>query len=115
RGGLPMVAGGFSFGSSMALRAIASDPRVVAYLGIGLPVATPSVMDAPLPRVPSLFVVGERDTFGPPKLLRQFVGESYTVGEGPGADHFFEGKLDVLEEAIASFLANLVLPAPLTA
>src|SRR5215472_13903212 len=38
RGGLPIVAGGFSFGSSVALRAIAGDARVVAYLGIGLPV-----------------------------------------------------------------------------
>jgi alpha/beta superfamily hydrolase len=95
----------------MALRAISGDPRVAAYLGVGLPVATPSVMDAPLPRVPSLFVVGERDTFGPPRLLREFLGDSYEIVEIAGADHFFEGKLEVLEEAIASFLAKLGLPA----
>jgi alpha/beta superfamily hydrolase len=112
RGGLPMVAGGFSFGSSMALRAIAGDTGVAAYIGIGLPVATPSVMDAPLPRVPSLFVVGERDTFGPPRLLREFLGESYRIVEVEGADHFFEGKLDTLEKAITSFLASLALPVP---
>src|SRR5712692_2616566 len=42
RGGLPIVAGGFSFGAAVALRAIAGDARVAAYIGIGLPVATES-------------------------------------------------------------------------
>jgi len=110
RGGLPMVAGGFSFGSSVALRAIAGDPRVTAYIGVGLPVATPAVTDAALPRVPSLFVVGQRDTFGPPRLLRDFVGASHQIVEVAAADHFLEGKLDVLEQAITSFLAGLTLP-----
>ena len=35
---LPLVAGGFSFGSMVALSAAADDPRVVALFGIGLPV-----------------------------------------------------------------------------
>src|SRR6266571_6716860 len=32
RGGLPIVAGGFSFGAAAALRAIAGDSRVAAYI-----------------------------------------------------------------------------------
>ncbi|MEP6995010.1 MAG: alpha/beta fold hydrolase [Acidobacteriota bacterium] len=42
RGGTPILAGGFSFGAAMALRAADGDPRVVAFLGLGLPVATES-------------------------------------------------------------------------
>jgi uncharacterized protein len=110
RGGLPMVTGGFSFGSAMALKAIASDPRVAAYIGVGLPVATESAREVPLPNVPSLFVVGMHDTYGPPRLLRELLGSSYPIVEVPGADHFFEGKLEALEQAISAFLAGLTLP-----
>src|SRR5262249_21776549 len=114
RGGLPMVAGGFSFGSAMALKAIAGDPLVVAYIGVGLPVASESAREVPLPSVPSLFVVGMHDTFGPPRQLREVLGGSYEIVEIPGADHFLEGKLDVLEQAITTFLAGLALPARVT-
>jgi alpha/beta superfamily hydrolase len=103
------VAGGFSFGSAVALRAIAGDPRVAAYVGVGLPLATESGTELPRPSVPALFVVGEQDTFCPPLLLREFVRGSAEVVEVPGADHFFAGKLDELERAIASFLARLPL------
>lgn len=112
RGGLPLVAGGFSFGAAVALRAIRADPRVVAYVGAGLPLATSSARDLPRPSVPALFLVGSDDTFGPPELLRRFVGDSARIVEIPGADHFFADRLDLLEEAIASFLAELPVPAP---
>jgi alpha/beta superfamily hydrolase len=110
RGGLPIVAGGFSFGSAAALRAIEADPRVAAFVAVGLPVATESVWNAPRPRVPALFVVGERDTFGPPGALAEFVGDSGSILVLPGASHFLEGRLDALEEAIAGFLARLPRP-----
>jgi uncharacterized protein len=109
RGGLPIVAGGFSFGSAVALRAIAGDSRVAAYVGVGLPLATESGAEVPRPSVPALFVVGEQDTFGPPRLLREFVRGSGQVVEIPGADHFFGEALDELERTIASFLARLPL------
>lgn len=105
RGGLPIVAGGFSFGSAVALRAIAGDGRICAYLGIGLPLASDSSASLPRPEVPALFVTGERDTFGPPETVRRFVGDSGTVVVVPGADHFFEGRLDLLERAVSGFLA----------
>jgi alpha/beta superfamily hydrolase len=111
RGGLPLVAGGFSFGSAAALGAIRDDPRIEAFLGVGLPVASDSVAEIARPRVPALFVVGERDTFGPPSLLQEFVGDSGEIVVVPDADHFFEGRLDRLEEAIADFLSRLPAPA----
>ncbi len=110
-GGPPLVAGGFSFGSAMALRAAADDPRVVAIVAVGLPLGTLSGGRLPRPRVPALFVTGERDAFGPAGLLREFVGDSGRIVVVPGADHFFEGKLDELEDAIASFLAALRVEA----
>ncbi|MCA1582849.1 MAG: alpha/beta hydrolase [Acidobacteria bacterium] len=107
RTGGPLLAGGFSFGSAAALRASGKDARVAAFLGVGLPVATESIRETPRPRVPALFVVGEQDTYGPPELLREFVGDSGEVVVVPGTGHFFEGRLPELEAAVGSFLRRL--------
>jgi len=107
RTGLGILAGGFSFGSAVALRAIRGDPRVSAYLGVGLPGASVSIADTPRPSVPALFVVGEKDTFGPPDSLRDFVRDSGEIVVIPGADHFFAGHLDDLEATIRAFLDRL--------
>jgi uncharacterized protein len=111
RGGLPIVAGGFSFGAAVALRAIAGDGRIAAAVLVGLPLVTTSGIDVPRPKVPSLFVVGAEDTFGPPGPLERFVGDSGRVVVIPGADHFFAGRLDALEQAISEFLAGLSVGA----
>jgi alpha/beta superfamily hydrolase len=110
-GRLPLVAGGFSFGSAVALRAAAADDRVAALVAVGLPLATLARGSLPKPNAPSLFVTGERDTFGPPALLAEFAGDSGQIVIVPGADHFFEGKLEELERAIAGFLAALPVAA----
>jgi alpha/beta superfamily hydrolase len=107
RGGPPVLAAGFSFGSAVALRASAGDSRVVARIAIGLPVATDSGRDVPPVVPPALFVTGEKDTFGPPELLARFVGDSGQIVIVPGADHFFEGHLARLQEAIVGFLSGL--------
>ena len=106
-GGLPLVAGGFSFGSAMGLRAIVGDPRVIAFIGLGLPIASEAGRSVPRPTVPALFVVGERDTFGPPADLAQFLGGESEMVVMPGADHFFQGSLEAVGEAISLFLARL--------
>jgi alpha/beta superfamily hydrolase len=111
RAGLPLLAGGFSFGAASALRAAHGDSRVVAFVGVGLPVATDSAAGTPRPEIPALFVVGEKDTYGPPSLLRAFVADSGRIVEVPGADHFFEGKLIELESAIRTFLRTLPVPS----
>jgi alpha/beta superfamily hydrolase len=107
---LPMVAGGFSFGSTMALRAGCADARVRALFALGFPVS----MDADLtylqacPR-PRLFVQGEEDTIGPPPRLRALVDalpEPKTLVVVPGADHFFAGHLDELQETIRQWAAG---------
>lgn len=108
RGGLPLIAGGFSFGAAVALRAVAGEERrVAAYLGIGLPVASASGRGLPSPSLPALFVVGEQDRFGPPRALADFVCGTGEIVVVPGADHFLAGKLDLLQEAIRNFLLRL--------
>jgi hypothetical protein len=106
-GGRPIVAGGFSFGAAVGLRAIEGDERILAFIGVGVPLASESGSDLPQPKVPALFIVGGNDTFGPPAMLSQWAGDVGRIVEVPGADHFFEGKLDDLEKAIAGFLAEL--------
>jgi len=105
--GLPMVAGGFSFGAAACLKAIAGDRRVVAAIALGLPVATEAGRLAPRPAVPTLYATGERDTYGPPDALARFVGGSGTIAILPQADHFFEGRLEELGPVIEGFLASL--------
>ena len=107
RGGLPLLAGGFSFGSAVALRATEADRRIAAILAVGLPLASESGRGLPRPSVPALFVSGERDTFGPPEMLRKFAGSSGQVVVVPGADHFFEGSLDALEAVLDRFLEDV--------
>lgn len=113
RGGLPIVAGGFSFGSAAALRACTGDSRIVAFLGIGLPLSSDSAFGLETPRIPALFVTGERDTFGPPDALRAWAhpGAACRVVIVPGADHFFAGHLEELERTVAAFLADLAVPS----
>lgn len=109
--GLPLVAGGFSFGAAMALKACDRDPRVEAFVGLGLPVASESGRMLPRPSVPSLFVVGERDAFGPPGELERFLKGAAEVVVIPEADHFFEGRLAEVGEAMRAFLDGLTLSA----
>jgi alpha/beta superfamily hydrolase len=108
RGGLPLLAGGFSFGAAMTLHAIDGDPRVNAYMGIGLPLAALSGRGLPQPRVPALFVTGEKDVFCPPAMLETFTeGGTAQVVVVPGADHFLAGRLEAMQEAITRFVAGL--------
>lgn len=106
-GGLPIVAGGFSFGAAAALKAAAGDARVEAAVALGLPLATESGVGVPRPTVPAFYAVGENDTFGPPDALARFVGGSGELVVVPGTDHFFEGALDAVEAALAAFLSRL--------
>ena len=72
--GLPIVCGGYSFGSVMALRVGVDDARVGALVALGLPVnvmkSTELVTSSTKPR---LFVQGEIDEFGDGEAVTRFV------------------------------------------
>ena len=118
---LPVVFAGFSFGAAVGLRAACADHRVRAVIGVGTPVG-PVVADSEVPRTytfdflrdcpkPKLFVSGARDQFGPRSKLEALVASApdpkkLVIIEG--ADHFFEGSLRELRDAIEAWVKEAV-------
>ena len=118
---LPLVFAGFSFGAAVGLRAACADARVRVAIGVGAPVV-PVAEATEEPRVyaldflqqcakPKLFVSGARDQFGPRAKLEALVAslpEPKKLVLIEGADHFFEGRLRELREAIELWVRERV-------
>lgn len=106
---LPLVVGGFSFGSMVALNVGAGDDRAAALLGLGLPVDLDERYDfgflADVDK-PVLVVQGENDEFGPARRVKEVLaplGSHITVVTVAGTDHYFEGRLDELRDAVRGY------------
>ena len=122
---LPLMFAGFSFGAAVGLRAACPDARVRAVVGVGTPVA-PIAEESEQPREysfdflrdcakPKLFVSGARDQFGPRAKLEALLAtlpEPKKLVVIEGADHFFEGRLRELREAIQSWTKEAVSSQP---
>lgn len=122
---LPLLFAGFSFGSAVGMRAACPDARVRAAIGVGTPVV-PVAEATEEPRVysldflqqcakPKLFVSGARDQFGPRAKLETLVAslpEPKKLVLIEGADHFFEGRLRELREAIESWVRDVLGSQP---
>jgi alpha/beta superfamily hydrolase len=122
---LPLIFAGFSFGAAVGLRAACADSRVKALIGVGTPVA-PVTSGEEEPRVytfdflrecikPKLFVSGARDQFGPRAGLEALVAslpEPKQLVLIEGADHFFEGRLREMREAIEAWIKQAVSLQP---
>ncbi len=114
---LPIVFAGFSFGAAVGLRAAYNDDRVRALIALGLP-AMPVPSESGEARVydfeflracpkPKLFVSGSRDQFAPPGSLEALVNsfaEPKKVVRIEAGDHFFEGRLREMREAIETWV-----------
>lgn len=107
---VPLLLGGFSFGSSMACLAAARDPRVRAVLVMGYPITRmPDAGIAGRVTQPRLFVQGERDEFGDGAALSALIERMPPPRDCvviPDADHFFTGRLDELQSAIEAWVAR---------
>lgn len=107
---LPLVLGGFSFGSVMAMKVGAADSRVRALFALGYPARlVPDLSFLATCRAPRLFVQGERDEFGSGQRLAEAVAplpEPKQVVVVPASDHFFTGHLDTLQQALESWAAQ---------
>jgi uncharacterized protein len=113
---LPVITGGFSFGSVMALRAGCAKDRVRALFALGLPLRMmPDLEFLRACTRPCLFVQGELDTYATGPVIRDVVDvlpEPKSLVVVPGADHFFAGHLDELQEAVRAWAATRPWEAP---
>ena len=108
--GLPLLLGGFSFGSAMAALVSVTDARVKACLLLGFPITRLSATtDLAALRQPRLFVQGSEDEFGPGLAIRKLVAplpEPKRLEVIEGADHFFTGRLDELQTLIEDWAST---------
>ena len=115
RSGLPIVAAGFSFGSTIAIPAGERDPRVSALVVVGLPIDRWSFEGAERIEKPALVVSGSRDEFAEAGALRDAVARRFSRARleiVDGADHFLTGRLDFLEEKVFAFAATVAAGVP---
>ena len=113
---LPVIFAGFSFGAAVGLRAAFCDDHVSALIALGLPavaVATRAedrVYDFEFLREctkPKLFVSGSRDQFAPAGKLEALVNtfaDPKKLVRIEAGDHFFEGRLREMREAIETWV-----------
>jgi uncharacterized protein len=109
--GLPIISAGFSFGAAVGLKTCCPDPRVVGLIALGTPLVvqerlyTYSYLSSCTK--PKLMVSGDHDQFGPAENLRELFNLAAEPKEFvlvKDADHFFEGKLPIMREAITDWL-----------
>lgn len=117
---LPILFAGFSFGSSVGMRACCGDPRVKGLVGLGVPVRAEGrdYTYGFLPHCvgPKLFISGDHDQFGPHVLVDEVLSKAAEPKEIhwiAGADHFFQGtadspgaKLGQMQEILRSWLES---------
>lgn len=111
----PVIAAGFSFGAAMILSAGCGEgqlPRNIRALALlGLPTDAPdrsysySSLDGCT--IPKLFLSGDLDQFAPVKHLEELAGkaaEPKRLVLVRGADHFFSGRIEEMQRALAAWL-----------
>jgi alpha/beta superfamily hydrolase len=107
--GVPLVVGGFSFGSMVGLGAAAEDPRVVALFGLSLPVRMYDYGFLANVQKPILVVQGEEDELGSGSEVEPIVaalGSHVTLARIAGADHYFDGQIDELKSVMSDYFGS---------
>jgi len=106
---LPLVVGGFSFGSMVGLSVGAQDDRVSGLIGLGLPVEFGDQYDYGYlsdTKKPVLVVQGENDEFGSGQRVAETLaplGAHVTLIRIEGTDHYFTNRLDELRAAVRGY------------
>jgi alpha/beta superfamily hydrolase len=106
---VPLLVVGFSFGSWVGLQVGCADGRVRELIGMGTPVNTSDFSYLQNCEKPKLFVHGANDEHGEIGKVEALVGS--LPGENrlvvvAGAEHFFVGKLDQVDEAIRNWITE---------
>ena len=108
---LPMIFAGFSFGAATGLRAACPDERVVGLIGLGTPVSVEGrtykydfLREC---KKPKLFVSGGNDQYTTEAALQaafDMASEPKQLVVVPGGDHFFEGKIPLMQKPIEEWV-----------
>lgn len=101
--GLPLLAGGFSFGSRIALRVAAQVPEIRRAIAVGFPTAYRDREFVYEVKVPKYFIHSTNDEFGPRAEMTEFyesIPEPKHMEWIEAADHFFRDNLDGYEEVV---------------
>lgn len=111
---LPVIAAGFSFGAATMLRACATGSlkhNLHALVALGVPVEAEGrsydysfLRDSLLPK---LFLSGDRDRYAHVAQLEQITASAADPKRLtliPGADHFFTGRLELMQRALSNWL-----------
>ncbi len=112
--GTPLLAAGFSFGAAVGLCAGCEDARVAELIGLGLPVNDLETRYLCLCAKPKLLIQGADDEYGAKAkweaLVAGFapnIAAATQVAFIPGADHFFTGHIEKMEQVVAAWLTQL--------
>jgi hypothetical protein len=113
---LPLISAGFSFGAAVGLRAACPDPRVRAVISLGTPISPVDDRSYHYSFLetctkPKLFISGSRDQFATRARLEALVAplpEPKKLLIIEAADHFFEGRLREMREAIEGWVRGVV-------
>jgi hypothetical protein len=109
--GLPVCSIGFSFGAWVGLAVGATDARVSTLVGLGVPVNAYDFSFIREVRKPKLIIQGTRDEFGPQAQVAELydsLAEPKQIHWVEGADHFFAGKLDEVQQILQNFLTPII-------
>ena len=118
---LPLIFAGFSFGAAVGVQAACPDDRVRALIALGVPVKPVDERSYDFGILqscvkPKLFVSGSRDQFASREKLEELVRgvpEPKKLVIIESADHFFEGRLREMREAIEAWIQETVqAPVP---
>jgi hypothetical protein len=102
--GLPLLAAGFSFGARVALAACCSDPRVERVLAVGLPAGSGDYRFLARCCRPKHFLHSTHDQYGSREQMEavfRLAAEPKELIWIEAPDHFFQGALGQLEEAVS--------------
>ncbi len=113
---LPLIFAGFSFGAAIGLRAACPDDRVTAVIGLGVPLNPVDERSYELDFLqschkPKLFVSGSRDQFAARARLEALINslpEPKKLVIIESADHFLEGRLREMREAIEEWIRDTI-------
>jgi hypothetical protein len=115
---VPILFCGFSFGAYTGLRACCGDRRVIGMVALGLPICADGRRYGYnfLARCtqPKLFVSGGADQFGPRDEVSKVVAAAAPPAQlvlVEGADHFFTGKLELMQASLKLWIGEQFFPS----